>query len=471
MSEHRSRKRKRSACWVDSDDSSDSSDSPFEPDRNRRKRIHNDSRSHSSVTDCPLDAPPAGVRQVLRNDSSGYESETEDRDAEYVTTGQGEVISRYESTDSFIAESCGKSDCKGSQETGSSGESFTSHFQRGIASINEQRRRSSDESDDSSRQPCTPSTSEIERDSSGGSGASARQPGAASTTETAHSSEERSDSSRQSNAACITEETGKGTREVYKSPHQLGAASKTEGKEGRKVEVGTSPLLPGAAFTTEEKGEIEEVDSSPFPSGAAYTNEEGEGKSEEVSTSPHQSGAASTADVGGSATQSTSSAAVLPASDVVGMEDSERCPICLVTFTDQEIGIPEFCEHIFCFGCLEEWSKNVNKCPVDRQVFNVIRVRRYSDSNIIRRIPVRPRPRRNQRGRIVLLDEGYCQVCGESDRGHSMIMCNACRLVYHVECLIPLLHVIPIVEWLCPVCIVISSMFYRHNTMRPGDRM
>jgi hypothetical protein len=36
---------------------------------------------------------------------------------------------------------------------------------------------------------------------------------------------------------------------------------------------------------------------------------------------------------------------------------SEKCPICLLTFTMQEIGTPEACDHSFCVDCLQEWSK------------------------------------------------------------------------------------------------------------------
>jgi hypothetical protein len=36
---------------------------------------------------------------------------------------------------------------------------------------------------------------------------------------------------------------------------------------------------------------------------------------------------------------------------------SEKCPICLLSFTVQEIGTPEACDHSFCVDCLQEWSK------------------------------------------------------------------------------------------------------------------
>lgn len=55
---------------------------------------------------------------------------------------------------------------------------------------------------------------------------------------------------------------------------------------------------------------------------------------------------------------------------------AEKCPICLLSFKKQEIATPETCEHSFCLDCLVEWSKNINTCPVDRQNFNIISVRK-----------------------------------------------------------------------------------------------
>jgi hypothetical protein len=35
----------------------------------------------------------------------------------------------------------------------------------------------------------------------------------------------------------------------------------------------------------------------------------------------------------------------------------EQCVICFQEFAKQEIGIPEHCQHSFCFTCLIDWSK------------------------------------------------------------------------------------------------------------------
>ncbi|KAG1663202.1 PHD and RING finger domain-containing protein 1 [Nymphon striatum] len=67
---------------------------------------------------------------------------------------------------------------------------------------------------------------------------------------------------------------------------------------------------------------------------------------------------------------------------------SEMCPICLRKFKNQEIGTPESCDHTFCLECIEEWSKKVTTCPIDRQKFSLILVRAKIDSEIIRRVSI-----------------------------------------------------------------------------------
>jgi hypothetical protein len=36
---------------------------------------------------------------------------------------------------------------------------------------------------------------------------------------------------------------------------------------------------------------------------------------------------------------------------------TQQCIICFEDLIDQQIGIPEHCEHTFCFTCLVEWTK------------------------------------------------------------------------------------------------------------------
>jgi hypothetical protein len=57
---------------------------------------------------------------------------------------------------------------------------------------------------------------------------------------------------------------------------------------------------------------------------------------------------------------------VCPCEAVVNVESStdggeQKCPICLKTFTTQEVGIPDCCTHTFCFTCLHEWAEEIVK--------------------------------------------------------------------------------------------------------------
>jgi PHD and RING finger domain-containing protein 1 len=141
-------------------------------------------------------------------------------------------------------------------------------------------------------------------------------------------------------------------------------------------------------------------------------------------------------------------------------EDSEKCPICLVTFAEQDTGTPDTCDHTFCVGCLKEWSKIVNTCPIDRQMFNVILVRRCPDRRIIERMPVRPRQLENQHEVIVDIAVAFCEQCGGCDREDHMITCTACHCIYHPECLIYPLDAIPSEEWFCSECTMTSLPYY-----------
>ena len=62
--------------------------------------------------------------------------------------------------------------------------------------------------------------------------------------------------------------------------------------------------------------------------------------------------------------------------------EAEKCPICLLSFRNQEVASPAVCDHCFCFECLTEWSKNVNTCPVDRQSFTLMNVKDKFDGKV-----------------------------------------------------------------------------------------
>lgn len=91
--------------------------------------------------------------------------------------------------------------------------------------------------------------------------------------------------------------------------------------------------------------------------------------------------------------------------------NTDKCSICLLRFTDQEVGTPENCEHIFCLDCITEWSKNVNTCPVDRITFNSIVVRVCAGGRVLRTEPVKVVERRSSVDLLVVEDPTACEVC------------------------------------------------------------
>lgn len=129
---------------------------------------------------------------------------------------------------------------------------------------------------------------------------------------------------------------------------------------------------------------------------------------------------------------------------------AERCAVCLNRFLGQEVGTPESCDHIFCLDCIQEWAKNMNTCPVDRSVFRLILVRK--GDHVVHQISVPAPGEQEEQEQQEEEDLTYCEVCGRCDREDRLLLCDACDLGYHCECLSPPLDSVPIEEWYCPDC-------------------
>ncbi|KAF7659258.1 hypothetical protein LDENG_00001210 [Lucifuga dentata] len=134
-------------------------------------------------------------------------------------------------------------------------------------------------------------------------------------------------------------------------------------------------------------------------------------------------------------------------------EDADKCPICLNSFSSQPVATPESCEHYFCLDCILEWSKNANSCPVDRNAFSSIYLRKCFGGKVQKMITVQKPVKEEQEG-VVDVDLEYtsCEVCGGSDREDRLLLCDGCDAGYHMECLTPPLDAVPVEEWFCPEC-------------------
>lgn len=127
----------------------------------------------------------------------------------------------------------------------------------------------------------------------------------------------------------------------------------------------------------------------------------------------------------------------------------EKCPICLHSFREQEIGTPNVCDHNYCAPCIDEWSRNVQTCPIDRKPFTQIRVRSsIENGEFIRTIEVQADSAEPKTD----LDVTRCEICNLSDREDTMLLCDGCDQGYHMDCLIPPLAEIPEGSWYCDNC-------------------
>lgn len=104
---------------------------------------------------------------------------------------------------------------------------------------------------------------------------------------------------------------------------------------------------------------------------------------------------------------------------------------------------------VICVSCLQEWSRHVNACPADRQMFNFTLVRHHLEGQLIRRVPVKS------------LRQGlmFCEVWGECDLEDCLLLCDECNFGCHLECLEPRLNISPSEIMLCLYC-VLYKLFY-----------
>lgn len=135
-------------------------------------------------------------------------------------------------------------------------------------------------------------------------------------------------------------------------------------------------------------------------------------------------------------------------SDSSSSDSMEKCPICLHSFRDQEVGIPNVCEHDFCAPCIEEWSQNVQTCPIDRKPFTIIRIKEKYGGAFVRDVGVQKVEAEPQ----AELEFTNCEVCHRSDREEIMLLCDGCDAGYHMDCLVPALTEIPEGSWYCDNC-------------------
>lgn len=104
----------------------------------------------------------------------------------------------------------------------------------------------------------------------------------------------------------------------------------------------------------------------------------------------------------------------------------EKCPICLLSFaSDQEIGKPAVCDHSFCFPCIQEWSKVVQTCPIDRKEFKEIKVfGNLESTELLRTVAIKEKVKFEE---FTVTEElTACEICENTDREDCMLLCDGC---------------------------------------------
>lgn len=67
----------------------------------------------------------------------------------------------------------------------------------------------------------------------------------------------------------------------------------------------------------------------------------------------------------------------------------------------------------------------------------------------MKQLPVEPP---NKSEEHVQEDPTYCEICRLCDREDRMLLCDGCDSGFHLECLTPPMHQVPIEEWYCSEC-------------------
>ncbi|CAM4754905.1 unnamed protein product [Rotaria magnacalcarata] len=134
---------------------------------------------------------------------------------------------------------------------------------------------------------------------------------------------------------------------------------------------------------------------------------------------------------------------------------TEQCAICMENFTNQEVGIPENCEHSFCLTCIIAWAKKNNSCPIDRKPFlRIFKKHAFTSSKRYDTIEVQDNRLDVQLEAdfLEMIDDDIsCRVCGRDDQEDLLLICDECGNGYHTFCL-ELPGVPDAAEWMCPLC-------------------
>lgn len=300
-------------------------------------------------------------------------------------------------------------------------------------------------------------------DSSDGSGSDSQSDSNTTASDTANSDDEDIDSSEASvsdepeDASPVQKPLAKRARRLPASsssdeaPKQQRAASSSGSDVAAKRRPTARPYIYDDDSESSDSSWNPNADVSSHSSGARRGAGAGSGSSDpqpSTSAAARRNDALAAAAAAAATTATTSGATAAASSSDDDANGDDKCPICLHSFRDQPLGVPDACEHSYCLSCIEEWANNVQTCPIDRLPFTSIA--RYEGGRLVGRIPVEARTTELQ-----LADDAdltHCEVCAATDREESMLLCDGCNRGYHMDCLQPALTEIPASAWYCDYC-------------------
>jgi PHD and RING finger domain-containing protein 1 len=225
-----------------------------------------------------------------------------------------------------------------------------------------------------------------------------------------------------------------GEREKVNSKENRGSAKKRGGRSTHTTEDGSEVLGRDVKDTQQTSPKNSNTESSTGPPDqppVVPTVEDGDGAAESLPST------------------SSKPADSEPQSSNGQQAEGPACPICFAKFTTQEVGTTDTCNHNFCASCIQNWSKYVGTCPLDRQQFDSILVRKHVEGETISTIPVDSLRRKLT----------FCAVCGECDSAENMILCCECDFACHLTCVDPPLDPDSADELLCPSCMINNLVF------------
>lgn len=137
-------------------------------------------------------------------------------------------------------------------------------------------------------------------------------------------------------------------------------------------------------------------------------------------------------------------------------DDSRNCVICLTKMSSRFATIP-VCSHAFCVGCLEEWIKVTNKCPICTREFFSIQI--FQAKCLVEERKVKPKSQvykemSTSDDEIIRNAENDCYVCKSSNNENFLLICDYClKKCCHTACLEPPIDFVPQNEWYCDFCV------------------